>query len=179
MKNYLLVVLSLVIMFSIASCKKIDRLTNFYFDSSINISVDSAQYKSSTVDIWILVVNADYTSLYIENNSRIDLSETIVLDNLIFRVNSPQNQTLNFLQSAEIYIRTNELEEIKIAWIDNIPDDGLTEVEMETSEDNIQDYILNDQYILRFITKGINPGDSIVSIDFQYSYLATTNLSEI
>ncbi len=162
----------------IFSCKKIDRLTNFYIDSSIRITLDTTSNSNTVSDIWTFIVNADYTSLYIENNSRTDLSETIVLDKLLFKIASPEYQNLSILKSAEIYISTDKLEEKKIAWVENI-NDNLTIVEMETSEDNIQDYILNNQYVLRCVTTGRNPVTSKVIIDIQCLYLATADLSQL
>ena len=53
------------------------------------------------------------------------------------------------MNSIEIYIKTNNLPEKKIAWNTDIPENGLTEVVLDTSDNDLKDYILGDSFQLR------------------------------
>ena len=49
---------------------------------------------------------------------------------------------------AELFIATGTLEEKKIAWLDTIPE-GATMVELKLTDDDLKDYLLEDNFILR------------------------------
>ena len=68
---------------------------------------------------------------------------------MILEITSPGNGDFDFLNSIEIFIAAENLEEVKIAWKDNIPADGLTYLELKTSSADLKDFIKEDRFTLK------------------------------
>ncbi|MCX7744391.1 MAG: hypothetical protein N2167_07495 [Flavobacteriales bacterium] len=86
------------------------------------------------------------------NNTNADLLESCKLDQLRAEIISPDNYDFSFLNSAEIFISTATLPEVKVAYINNIPEDVGSIITFQTTNAELVEYIKNDQMIIRIST---------------------------
>ena len=137
------------IVLTFGSCKEIDRLTHFYMDYTSNITVQSTFITDIPFDVWTPNIPTNSEETFTNNETRTDLIERIVLTEMSMNITSPESQSFDFLKSIEIYISAEGVEEKKIAWNVDIPQTGLGSIDMETSEDDLKEYITKDEYTLR------------------------------
>lgn len=86
------------------------------------------------------------------NNTNANLLESCKLDQLRAEIISPDNYDFSFLNSAEIFISAGTLPEVKVAYINNIPEDVGNTITFQTTNVELVDYIKNDQMIIRIAT---------------------------
>ena len=68
---------------------------------------------------------------------------------MILEITSPANGDFDFLNSIEIFMAAENQDEVKIAWKDNIPAEGLAYLELETSSADLKDFIKEDRFTLK------------------------------
>lgn len=147
MKKIFITILAITLLYG--SCKEVEQLTHFKMDLTNNISILSIPIANIPIDIITPKSPANLQSLSGENNTSIDLIDEIVLTYINLIIKSPNNQTFDFLKDIEININAEGLDEKKIAWYYDIPQTGLKTIDLETTEDGLQEYLKQEFYTLR------------------------------
>lgn len=138
-----------VIVLTHGSCKEIEQLTHFYMDFTSNITVESTFIIDVPFDVWTPNISTFSDEVFKKNNTNSNMVEEIVLKEMKMNITSPESQSFDFLKSIEIYISAEGFEEEKIAWHNDIPQTGLSSINLETSDDDLKEYIKKDGYKLR------------------------------
>ncbi len=169
MKKFLILAAAMLLAFPFGSCSKLDKLTQFDLDYSTSVTIKSATIVNlnTPFSFYTPPVTTNSESELEVNDSRKDLVEAIKVKELKMKITSPPEQTFDFLKSIKIYINAEGLDEKLIAWKDNMTDDGATEIDLETSDDNLKDYILKDSFTLRTetVTDQVLTQDTEIEID--------------
>ena len=145
-KLYLIVT---VVLLTYGSCKEVSQLTHFYIDYTSNVTIPPADVVGIPIDVWTPYIPTNSDEIFGNNNTSSGLIEEIILTEMKMNITSPSSQSFDFLKSIEIYIIANNLSEVKIAWKENIPQTGLSSIDLETSEDDLQEFIEQEVYKLR------------------------------
>ena len=69
---------------------------------------------------------------------------------MTLEVESPDGGTFGFLESVKVYISADGLEEILIASNTDVPD--ATKIEIESEQENLEEYVKKDEIQLRVET---------------------------
>jgi|FLOH01.1.fsa_nt_gi hypothetical protein len=144
-----LLILATVILLTYGSCKEISQLSHFYIDYKNDITIPPVIYVGTPYDIWTPYIPTNSDELFSKNNTSSSLIEEILLTELNMDITSPSSQSFDFLQSIDIYISSDSVTETKIAWNNDIPKTGLSTVKLETSPDDLQNFIKKPVYSLR------------------------------
>ncbi len=164
-----LIILLLAGMSTLFSCKQIDKLTQFDLDYTTNVTIKSAAIinLNTPFNFYTPAIKTNSNSELEVNDSRKDLVEQIKVKSLKMKVTSPAGGNFDFLKSIKIYISAEDLEEKLIAWKTDLKDDGSTTITLDTSDDNLKDYILKDSFKLRTetVTDQILTQDTDIEID--------------
>lgn len=162
--------LLLLLLISVNACKKIDKLTQFdlHFDTETTIPAGipiNTPYNIPTAEIPL-----ETSDVYENNNTAKELVEQALLKELKLTVTDPYNGNFNFLKDMEIYLSTDELPEIKIAWIYNHPNDNKNNIQLITTDKDLQAYIKSDKIKTRVKTTidEVLTKDYTVKIDFTF-----------
>ncbi|MCD6202099.1 MAG: hypothetical protein J7K46_09865 [Bacteroidales bacterium] len=131
------------------SCKKLDKLTQFNLKYNTDVTIKSTVGINVPIDLYTPKITTNSETELSANNTHKNLVEVIKLKELKLKIKTPAGQDFDFLNSIEIYIKTDNLPEKKIAWNTDIPENGLTEVVLDTSDNDLKDYILGDSFQLR------------------------------
>ena len=151
------------IILALSGCKAIDNLTQFEMDYDqtvvipANIPID-LPYNVLTPDI-----ETDSETSFSINNTRKDLIEKIYLTELSLTITSPSSADFSFLESIEIYISADGLQEVKVAYKDPVPANDGTVLNMDLIDIDIKDYIKKDSFTLKLKTVT----DELLSSDHQ------------
>ena len=161
----LMIVLSIVLL-SIYSCEEVDKLTQFNMDYEEEITIPATFGIDLPIDIWTPNIPTNSTSTFESNNTHKDLIEQIILKKMNLTITSPDESTWDFLKKIEIYISAEGLDEVKIAWLDDIPKSGLKSIDLNVSNEDLKEYIKKDEYKLetKTVTRELISHDTKVQI---------------
>ena len=173
--NWKYLILLTVVLFS---CKKIDKLTNFYADFSQEITFFTGDEPGSTIDIWIFNILQDKDSLFKENHSDIYGTNKIALSEITLSSIDTMDISFNYIESVEVYMTANEMQEKKIAWLDKIPEDITKIVSLDFTDDDLKNYMKDKDYALniRLVSKGTDNIET--TFDFSYTVYINSNFDD-
>lgn len=135
--------------FMMEGCKKLDKFTQFNMSYDEQYVIPSSTGINLPFNIISPDVETNSTSQFEVNDTRKDLIEEITLIDLTLELNSPGSSDFSFLKSAAIYISADGLSEVKVAYIDDVPDNVGKSMKMKTTGEDLQEYVKKDQFDLR------------------------------
>ncbi len=142
-------VLLLTLLFS---CKKIDKFTQFEMDFQSSVTIRSSSPLSLPFNLITPEITTNSETTFSENDTNEDLVESIILQSLDLEVQSPSTGTFGFLNSIEIFLKADGMSEQRIAWKENIPDNQGRQLTLETSSEDLREYLIQDSFSLRVST---------------------------
>ena len=150
MKN--LIIFSFVTGIFIIGCKKVDSLTQFNMEFEESVVIESSTAISLPFNLLTPEIETNSESTFAVNDTRKDLIEQIILTDLELTLTSPSNEDFSFLESIEIFIAADELSDIRIAWEDDFSSSNSNKIALQTSGDDIKEYIKKDKFSLKLKT---------------------------
>ena len=97
MRNLLIIGILLI---SMVSCNKLDKLTQFNLDYSENITIPSSTIVSLPFEIVSPDITTNSESNFESNNTRKDLIEEVILTELKASIISPNSANFSFMKDA-------------------------------------------------------------------------------
>ncbi len=147
-KGYFLVMVFLLA--GLSSCKKIkESLTEFDITYHNSATIAATVPLNVPFDIPLPSVTTNTEEEFENNNTHKDLAKEIHLKTLELTVTDPADGDFGFLRNIEIYISADGLREKKIAWKLNIPDNIGGTLELETTSEDLKEYLFADKFKLR------------------------------
>ncbi len=135
-----------------SACDQLDKLTQFDMDYNTSVTIPSTVGINTPFDVPTPAITTNADSEFSVNDTRKDMIEEITLKRLTLTVDVPSGGDFSFLNAIEIYISASGLDEQKIAWKENIPNDIGDVLELETSGVDLQEYIKQESFDLRIST---------------------------
>lgn len=147
--NYLVVAMIILLAFG---CKEVDKLTQFEMEYEESITIESSSVLNLPFNLFTPDMTTNSESTFAINDTRKDLIEEILLTDLSLDINSPSDGDFRFLESVQVFINAEGLAEIEIASLNPVPDNVGPSIELETSENDLKEYIKKDKFNLRVNT---------------------------
>lgn len=144
-----LIPITLLLFLSFASCEQVDELTQFEMDYTTSFTIPGTLGMDVPIDLQTPEIQTNSTEKFSGQDTREDLVEEIVLQNMNLSIQSPSDGDFSFLNGLTIYLSAEGMEEIKVAWKDSIPEDPGSTLELETATADLKEYIFKDQFQLR------------------------------
>lgn len=144
-----LIVLSV---FLLTSCKLIDGWTQFEVKYSSTVTLPQDLDINKSEDVYPSVITANLKAKVEKEGSDMDKIESVKLTDLILKITSPSGKDFQFLNSAELHINAEGLDEIKVAWNDDVPETVGDKLSLSTSSKDLTDYLVKDVVTLRLNT---------------------------
>lgn len=139
--------------FLIASgCEVLDKLTQFQMDFHQTITISSSTNVNLPFNVMTPDIETNSSSDFTLNDTRKDMIEKITLEKLTLTLKSPSNGDLGFIKSLNISMVADSLPEIKVAWIDQVPENTEKTIDLDVSGTDLQEYIKKDKFSLRVNT---------------------------
>lgn len=151
------------------SCDKLDELTKFDMEYSQRATIPSSTGVNLPFDIFTPEMETNSESTFAVNDTRKDLIEEITLTELELFIVSPDTADFSFLNSIEVYISADGLEEILIASLDEVPEEVGNRITLNTSDADLKEYIKKDEFSLRLNTVT----DELMSTDHELDVNST------
>lgn len=134
------------------SCDKLDDLTKFDMEFDTSVVIESAVNVNLPFSVQSPDVETNSESEFEINDTRKDLIEDIRLKELKLIITTPDDGDFTFLESLEVFISAEGLEDVKIASITDVPDTVDNTIDLETFDVDIKDYIKKDTFSLKLET---------------------------
>lgn len=133
-------------------CDEIDKLTQFEMEYTESVTIESMIGINLPFNFFTPAISSNSESVFEINDTRKDQIEQIILTSLDLTLSIPDDGDFNFLRAIEIYISAEGLDELKIAWKENIPSDVADYIELDTAGEDLKEYIIKDEFSLRVNT---------------------------
>ncbi|MBT3384394.1 MAG: hypothetical protein HN778_03045 [Prolixibacteraceae bacterium] len=143
-----LLILGLII-FTQSGCEKINQLTVFDLDYDSQVVIESLIGINLPFNLATPEIETNSESSFEINDTRKDLIEEVTLKQIKLEISDPIDGDFSFLESIKIYISSENLEEKLIAWNEAVDPEAGNIIILETSNDDLQEYVKNDQIALR------------------------------
>ncbi len=150
MNKLSIIILSFIILTSCNLGEKLDELATFTITNEVNFSVPSSTVVDLPVNLRTPDVSSSSEQSFENNNTRADLVENVNLSSLNLTITSPDTRTFSFIKSIEIYISNDEQGETLIAEMQDIPTNVGSNLALEATGANLDEYIKKSTYSLRY-----------------------------
>ncbi|MEA1874069.1 MAG: hypothetical protein U9N51_06540 [Bacteroidota bacterium] len=163
----LLIIVFIAFAFFATQCKKIDEFTQFDMDYQTSVTIPSTVGVNLPFDVWTPEVTTNSESQFAVHDTRKDKVEEIILTSTILSVTSPDGGDFAFLNDIYVYLNADNLPEVGIAWKENIPDNAGSEIDLNTSDENLEAYIKQDsiQFRVETVTDRVITQEYDIQID--------------
>jgi len=159
-------IIVLLLLFQTSSCKKVDKLTQFTKEIESEVTLPSALGINLPFNIPTPPITTNIEEDLEVENSRKDLIEYAQLTYLKLTITEPSDKTFKWLNDAEIFIKADGLEEVRVAFIHDISSSVGDVIELSPIEKtNVSEYIKKDEFTLRL--KVITDEISLESTDIK------------
>lgn len=147
MMRYLFLALALV---SLGACQKLEELTEFELDYTTNVTIPSTFGINLPFNINTPNIPTNTESTFAAKNTATNLIDRINLRQVKLTVTAPQGQTLEFIESVNIYISADGLGELAIASKTNVPVGTGGELLLDVAaEADLKPYIQKEAFSMR------------------------------
>lgn len=132
-----------------SSCKKINKIVQFDLNYNTEVTIPSSTGINLPFNILTPDITTNSETSFREKDTRKDLINTIILNELTLTIKSPDKATFSFLKSAKLLIRAEGLEEKEVASINDIPEGVGNSITLNTSRNDLAPYIKADKFTLK------------------------------
>ncbi len=152
MKYLKLLIIPVLFSMLFTNCKLIDGWTQFEIDYSAFATLPQDLNINQSEDVYPSVIEADLKAKVENEGSSIDKIESVELTDLNLRISSPTGKDFQFLNSVALYMNAEGLDEIKVAWKDDVPVTIGDVLSLNTSSSDLTDYLVKEVVTLRLNT---------------------------
>mgnify|MGYP001224225857 CR=1 FL=1 len=163
--NKSLLAFSVLFYFFFTSCKELSKLTVFDFPVKDTVSFEAIPVSNLPLTFTTPELKTDIKKRLSDYNSSTDLVDKITLKSLKLNILSPDTGNFNFLKKAKVYLLVNGKPETMVAGIDAVPASKLRTLDLEVSNTNLKDYILNDVFRLSIVGETDEPTNAPLQIE--------------
>lgn len=150
MKQFLSI--SLLVFLFVSGCDKISELTQFNLEYNQSVEIPANIGVDIPFDIETPDIETNSEATFKGNNTSKDNIDNIKLTKMELSIPLPTDGTFSFLKSIKVYIVADGLDEIEIAWKENIPENIGNVLNLETSDAYLKEYIIKDNFNLKVKT---------------------------
>ena len=134
---------------ALTGCKKANKLTQFNMSYDETAVIPASSGINLPFNILAPDVESNSEATFEANDTRKDLIEIIKLTKLSITITSPPNEDFSFLKSISVFISASGVPETRIAWVDNVPSNSGSELNLSVSDTDLKEFIKGDRFSLR------------------------------
>ncbi len=169
------VVLFIVLSIFAASCEQIENLLTFEIEDTIEFTIPSSTVINSPISIPTPPIQSSSTQTFENNNTNASLVKNVSLKDLNLKILKPETKTFRFIQSIEIYISAEDVEEVLLASKYNIPENVGNTLILDTSGEKLDNYIKKGQYDIRTVVQVKEIPGQDVTVDAKMVFKVTAD----
>ena len=142
----------LVLVATTTACDTIDDLLTFYINEEESIVVES-NFPIGLIALDPVTVPTNSEETFKNNKTRAELVKDVTLNKLTLTIAKPEegepaSSDFDFLKSIEIYIDAEGQDEVRIAYLEEVPLDA-TSLNLNLTNAKLDEYIKGETYTIR------------------------------
>ena len=151
----------LAVFLLLGSCKAIKKLGQFY----VSYNTQAVFPANLPVNVPLTIASPDIATnssqVFANNNTNAKLIQNVTLSQLTLNITSPSGQTFSFLKNVSIYLSSDSLPEVEIAYKQDIPANINDTLNLDVTGVDLQAYLKASQIKIRIagITNRITTSD--------------------
>ncbi|WP_299826264.1 hypothetical protein [uncultured Pontibacter sp.] len=144
--NLLRIAFAVLLAFAAVACDAVDDLFTFYIEEEETIEVKS-YFPVGLAPIVPIKVTTNSSEDFKNNKTQAELVKDVTLNRLHLEITDPQTENFNFLSKIEIYISAEGKSEVKIAYLDQIPQ-NVNLIQLVSTNAELDEYIKDESYTI-------------------------------
>lgn len=161
--QFILLSLSFLLLFN---CSIVDELTKFDIDYETSYTLNPVPIVGVPISLFTPDIETNSDTTFENNNTNKDLIESIKLKKLSISIPSPETGNFNFLKEIRIYLSTENVEEIEVANLFEIPNDNSNTIALDVLGYELENYIKEDEFKMRIYAVADETTTEVYEIDF-------------
>lgn len=129
-------------------CRIVDELTTFNLDYTIGVTIPADNGLTLPLNILSQERETKTSIKFEENNTTADLIEKITVKTLTLDITSPEDGDFDFLDEIQVYLAADGLDEVEVAYRENVPD-GASTLTLDLYGGDLSEYLKQDKIYLR------------------------------
>lgn len=163
----------LVLFASVVACDTIDDLLTFYINQEETIVVES-NFPIGLVALDPVTVPTNSEETFKNNKTRAELVKDVTLNKLTLTIPEEEGADFDFLKSIEIYIEADGLDEVKVAYLEEVPT-NVSSLELDLTNTKLDAYLKKDSYTIRTRAELRSPVSQDISINAAMRFKVTAD----
>jgi len=147
----------------LTSCDSLSKLTQFEMPFTASVTVPASTPINLPLNLPTPEIETNSATFFSSKNIDTDLIDQITLKKLELSVTSPATGNFNFLKKIEIYLSAEGLDDVKIASLEDIPNNAAMPLQLTVDSVNLKQYILKDKFGLKINTTT----DEVITSDYK------------
>ncbi|TPE40268.1 hypothetical protein [Pontibacter mangrovi] len=156
-----------------SACEKIEDLLTFYVNEEETFTIDSGFPLGALVPATPFTVTTNSEETFKNNKTRAALVKNVSLNRLELTITDPKEENFDFLKRIELYISSENEPELKIAYLDEVPE-GATTLKLKSTNAKLDEYIKSNNYTIRTMAEIAKPvaEDITIKADMRFKVTA-------
>ncbi|MEJ8757721.1 hypothetical protein WG947_11970 [Pontibacter sp. H259] len=138
---------AILLTFATVACDSIDDLLTFYINEEETIVVES-NFPVGLIALDPVTVPTNSEETFKNNRTRAELVKDVTLNKLTLTIPEAEGTDFDFLKNIEIYIAADGLNEVKVAFMEEVPRD-VKSLELKLTNAELDEYLKKESYTIR------------------------------
>lgn len=148
MKKFLSLIFISALATLLVNCNKLNKLTQFEIEYTSQFTIPSSAGANFPFNVSVPPQQTNAENKFESNDTRKDKIQEIKLTKLDMVLKNPTNGDFSFLNNVAVYIKADGLDEILLAYKNDIESTAKT-ITLITTGCDLKEYIKKDNYTLR------------------------------
>jgi hypothetical protein len=136
--------------FLFASCEELKDLLTFEIKQSQTFTVPAQlALPGASLPGSPMAVTTNSAETFKNNNTRAELVKDVTLSKLVLTIQDPANEDFGFLKDVEIFIDADEAEEVRLAYLNDIPANAGKTLELTSTNAKLDKYLKAKSFTIR------------------------------
>ena len=166
-----------LLLISLFACEKIDRYTQFSVQTftTFDVPADMAIQTPIILDAKTLILD---TKIFEDFNTSTSFIDKATIKEIKLNIVNPLEVNFDFITDIELYIETNDLPKIRIAWLNNLQDEQKQTLSLEHLPDNLSEYLKREEVNISLVLLTDEVLTQPVQIEVNASFNIKAEVSE-
>jgi len=163
------------ILLLLSGCKQVDKLLTFNINRSQTITVPKvAIIPGLSILGPPVTISADTKEEFRRQNTAAELVKDVSLRKIVINLESPENEDFGFLKEVELFLTADNLPEVSMAYLRDIPADAGRSLELTSNNVKLDKYLKAPSISLRIRGAADEPvqNDITVKVDLTFKVTA-------
>ncbi|MDC1451112.1 hypothetical protein N8371_01665 [Vicingaceae bacterium] len=148
MRNRIIIAFLLV---GFSGCKEVDKLTQFTMSFNNQVTIPTNTIINIPVSLSTPDIPTNSQATFADKETSAASIDEIKLQSMSLTIVTPADSNFNFFKSIEVFINSDGLSEVALGSNPDVAD-GITTLNLTTTDVNIKDYITAEKFSIRIAT---------------------------